>query len=145
MTLALLPRMLERGSGTIVNVGSVGGRLGIRRESAYSGAKFALTGWTEALALDLWDTPVKVKLVSPGAVDTEIWTHPDVEPTTYDGDKASPELVAAEMAAFLDDDRFEAFPPAEQAMDAIVRAKATDVDAFLRGTAEWERAHRGDA
>ena len=44
-------------SGTIVNVGSVGGRLGIGRETAYSGAKFALTGWTEALALDLWDTP----------------------------------------------------------------------------------------
>jgi short-subunit dehydrogenase len=143
MTLALLPRMLERGSGTIVNVGSVGGRLGIGRETAYSGAKFALTGWTEALALDLWDTPVRVKLVTPGAVDTEIWTHPDVEPTDYDGYKASPEEVAHEIVPFLHDDRFEIFPPESQGMGAIVRGKANDVDAFLRGTAEWEASKRG--
>jgi short-subunit dehydrogenase len=142
MTLAVLPRMLERGSGTIVNVGSVGGRLGIGRETAYSGAKFALTGWTEALALDLWDTPVIVKLVTPGAVDTEIWTHPDVEPTSYDGDKASPEEVAAEIVPFLDDDRFEIFPPESQQMGAIIRGKANDVGAFLRGTAEWEASQR---
>jgi len=142
MTLAVLPRMLERGSGSIVNVGSVGGRLGIARETAYSGAKFALTGWTEALALDLWDTPITVKLVTPGAVDTEIWTHPDVELTVYDGDKASPEEVAGEIVPFLDDDRFEIFPPESQQMEAIVRGKANDVGAFLRGTAEWEASQR---
>jgi len=142
ITMALLPRMLERGSGTIVNVGSVGGRLGIGRETAYSGAKFALTGWTEALAIDLWHTPVTVKLVTPGAVDTEIWTHPDVEATDYDGDKASPEEVAAEILPFLDDDRFEIFPPESQGMGAIVRGKANDVGAFLRGTAQWEASRR---
>jgi short-subunit dehydrogenase len=142
MTMALLPRMLERGSGTIVNVGSVGGRLGIARETAYTGAKFALTGWTEALALDLWNTGLIVKLVTPGAVDTEIWTHPDVEPTVYDGYKASPEEVAAEILPFLDDDRFELFPPADQHMDAVVKGKARDVDAFLKGVADWEAQER---
>ena len=142
MTMALLPRMLEQGSGTIVNVGSVGGRLGIAREAAYTGAKFALTGWSEALALDLWDTGITVKLVTPGAVDTEIWTHPDVEPTVYDGDKASPEDVAAEIIPFFDDDRFEIFPPAAQHMEAVVKGKAKDVDAFLRGVADWEAQER---
>ncbi|MSO79601.1 MAG: SDR family NAD(P)-dependent oxidoreductase [Acidimicrobiia bacterium] len=138
MTMAVLPRMLERGSGTIVNVGSVGGRLGIGRETAYSGAKFALSGWSEALALDLWETGVNVKLVTPGAVDTEIWTHPDVEPTDYDGDKASPDDVAAEIVPFLTDDRFEICPPESQGMAAIIKGKANDVDAFLKGTAAWE-------
>jgi NAD(P)-dependent dehydrogenase (short-subunit alcohol dehydrogenase family) len=42
ITLALLPRMLARKSGTIVNVSSLGGRLGITTEAAYSGSKFAL-------------------------------------------------------------------------------------------------------
>ncbi len=142
MTMAVLPRMLERGSGTIVNVGSVGGRLGIGRETAYSGAKFALSGWSEALALDLWETGVNVKLVTPGAVDTEIWTHPDVEPTDYDGDKASPEAVAAEIVPFLTDDRFEICPPESQGMAAIIKGKSNDVDAFLKGTAAWEAQAR---
>ena len=53
ITLAVLPRMLERGSGTIVNVSSLGGRLGITAEAAYSGSKFALAGWSESMAVDL--------------------------------------------------------------------------------------------
>src|SRR5439155_1536248 len=63
MTLALLPKMLERGSGWIVNVSSVAGRLGNLHEAAYSASKFALCGWSEAMAVDLWDSPVKVRLI----------------------------------------------------------------------------------
>ena len=51
MTLAVLPRMLERGRGVIVNVSSLGGRLGIVNEAAYSASKFALSGWSEAMAV----------------------------------------------------------------------------------------------
>lgn len=135
MTMALLPRMLERGHGHIVNVGSVGGRLGIAREAAYSASKFALSGWSEALALDLWNTGVVVQLVTPGPVATEIWDHPDVEASTYDGEMASPEEVAAAIVAFLGTDRFELFFPD---LSEVVLAKARDIDAFLRGTAAWE-------
>ena len=53
LTLAVLPLMLARDSGMIVNVSSVGGRLGIIHESAYCASKFALCGWSEALAVDL--------------------------------------------------------------------------------------------
>ena len=142
MTLTLLPRLLERGSGTIVNVSSVGGRLGIAHEAAYSASKFALTGWSEALALDVWDTGVRVKVVTPGAVDTEIWYHADVEPSLYDGPKSPPEEIAADIVAFLDDDRFELFTPETQNIAGVLRAKANDIDAFLEGTAAWEREQR---
>ena len=73
MNLAVLPKMLERGRGTIVNVASGGGRFGIAHESAYCASKFAMSGWTEVAAMDLADTPIEVKLVQPGAIDTEIW------------------------------------------------------------------------
>jgi short-subunit dehydrogenase len=49
--LSLIPRMVERGHGVFVNVGSVAGRIGSPQEAAYSGSKFALTGFTEAAAV----------------------------------------------------------------------------------------------
>jgi short-subunit dehydrogenase len=66
MTLAVLPRMLDRGEGMIVNVSSVGGRLGIVHESAYCARKFALCGWSESMAVDLHGTGISVKLIEPG-------------------------------------------------------------------------------
>ncbi len=66
LTLAVLPRMLERGHGVIVNVSSVGGRLGIVHEAAYCASKFALCGWSESMAVDLHGTGVRVKLISRG-------------------------------------------------------------------------------
>src|SRR5580658_1270780 len=56
MNLAVLPKMLARGSGTIVNVASGGGRFGITHESAYCASKFALSGWSEVAAMDLADS-----------------------------------------------------------------------------------------
>ena len=48
MTMALLPKMLERKSGTIVWVSSMGGRIPIANESAYNAAKYAMCGFAEA-------------------------------------------------------------------------------------------------
>ena len=81
-------------AGTIVNVSSLGGRLGITAEAAYSGSKFALAGWSESMAIDLDGTGVTVKLILPGAIDTEIWDQPDNDDPLYDGPKESPESVA---------------------------------------------------
>ena len=83
LTLAVLPLMLDRGAGMIVNVSSVGGRLGIIHESAYCASKFALCGWSEALAVDLHGTGIAVKLIEPGPVDTEIWDQPDNDEPLY--------------------------------------------------------------
>jgi short-subunit dehydrogenase len=72
MTLALLPRWLERDKGCVVNVSSMGGRLGIAHEAAYCASKFALCGWSESMAIDLHETGVEVKLALPGPIETEI-------------------------------------------------------------------------
>jgi short-subunit dehydrogenase len=133
MTLALLPRMLERGAGTIVNVSSLGGRLGILREAAYCSSKFALCGWSESLALDLWETPLSVKLIIPGAVDTEIWDRPDAEPSTYDGPKVPSREVAEGIADAIDADAFEHYLPD---MRDIALYKTGNLDDYLARSIE---------
>ncbi len=130
ISLALLPRMLERASGTIVNVSSLGGRLGITAEAAYSGSKFALAGWSESMAIDLDGSGVIVKLVLPGAIDTEIWDQPDNDDPLYDGPKEPPEAIAGALVDAIDSDRFEHYLPD---MKAVIEAKTADIDAFMVG------------
>ena len=135
LTLALLPRMLARRSGMIVNVSSVGGRLGIIHEAAYCASKFALCGWSEAMAVDLYDTPISVKLIEPGPVDTEIWDHPGSEEPLYQGPKVAADVVADGIIAALGSGRFEHFLPGQMALEKIVDAKNADLDAFIAGAA----------
>src|SRR5262249_7499468 len=111
MTLALLPKMLERDRGVIVNVSSLGGRLGIVHETAYCASKFALGGWSESLAIDLWHTNVDVRLVIPGPIDTEIWDLPDNDAPLYNGPLEPPEGVAADIIAAIEGNAFEVYSP----------------------------------
>jgi len=137
LTLALLPRMLERNAGMIVNVSSVGGRLGIIHEAAYCASKFALCGWSESMAVDLHRTGISVKLIEPGPVDTEIWDHPGSETPLYDGPKFPADEVAKGIIAALGSDRFEHYVPD---MKAIVDGKNADIDTYISGAAAMDRA-----
>ena len=130
IALAVLPRMLERGAGTIVNVSSLGGRLGITTEAAYSGSKFALAGWSESAAIDLDGSGVAVKLILPGAIDTEIWDQPDNDAPLYDGPKEAPESIAGAIVDAIDSEHFEHYLPD---MKAVIEMKTTDIDTFITG------------
>ncbi len=136
MTLAVLPRMLGRESGTIVNVSSVGGRLGIIHESAYCASKFALCGWSESMAVDLHGTGISVKLIEPGPVDTEIWDQPGNDDPIYDGPKFSPDEVAQGVLETLGRDGFEHYIPD---MKAVVDLKNADIDTYIAGAAGMAR------
>ena len=138
MTLAVLPRMLERGRGVVVNVGSMAGRIGPPKEAAYSGSKFALSGFTEALAVDLWDTPVTVCLVQPGPIDTPIWDMADNEDPDYRGPKFPPSVVSdAIVEALTTETGFERFAPAD--FGPVVEYKTANIDQFLEGNAAFAR------
>jgi short-subunit dehydrogenase len=129
MAMTVIPMMIERGSGLIVNVGSPGGRFGIVHESAYCAAKFAMSGWSEVAAMDLWGTGVEVKLVLPGAIKTEIWeTQPGDLPGLFDGPWTSAEDCAAGIVESLEAPGFEHFVPD---LKEIVVGKTNDVDAFI--------------
>jgi short-subunit dehydrogenase len=116
----------------IVNVSSVGGRLGIIHESAYCASKFALCGWSEAMAVDLHGTPISVKLIEPGPVDTEIWDDPGSEEPLYRGPRAAADEVAEGIVAALTGDKFEHYVPD---LKPVVDAKNADLDAFIAGAA----------
>jgi short-subunit dehydrogenase len=137
LTLAVLPKMLSRGAGMIVNVSSVGGRLGIIHESAYCASKFALCGWSESMAVDLHGTGISVKLIEPGPVDTEIWDQPGNDDPIYDGPKFSPDEVAQGILEALGRDGFEHYVPD---MKAVVDLKNADIDRYIAGAAGMARS-----
>ena len=70
-TKAVLPQMLERGEGTIVNVSSITGIMGFARMGGYCATKFAVIGWTEALRDEVLGRGVRVALVCPGTTETD--------------------------------------------------------------------------
>lgn len=71
MTQALLPALLLS-SGTVVNISSVGGKVVLPTYGAYAGSKFALEAVSDALRREVGDFGIKVVVVEPGAVKTEM-------------------------------------------------------------------------
>ena len=72
VTKAVLPGMISRQTGSIVNVSSMWGEVGASCEVAYSAAKAALIGLTKALAKEVGPSGVRVNCVTPGVIDTDM-------------------------------------------------------------------------
>ncbi len=70
VTRALVPGMLERRSGHIINIGSIAGHEAYPKGSVYNATKFAVDAITKALRMELVDTPLRVSTVDPGLVET---------------------------------------------------------------------------
>jgi short-subunit dehydrogenase len=112
MTRLALPGMIERRRGHIVNVGSVAGRIGAPFEAVYSASKFGLSGFTEALSIELRPFGIGVSIVNPGPVATEFtgssaaprrpmrWPRP-----------IAPQRVAAAVIAVVEHGRLERVVP----------------------------------
>jgi short-subunit dehydrogenase len=100
LTTAALPGMLERRAGSVVNVTSVAGYVPNPGEAAYGASKAALSHWSHGLAVDLAGTGVHVGVVSPGPIDTEIWSLD--EELSYTGKLYPPEVVADGVAKVIE-------------------------------------------
>jgi NAD(P)-dependent dehydrogenase (short-subunit alcohol dehydrogenase family) len=134
---AILPIMRQQGSGTIVNVTSIGGRIGFPMTAAYHGTKWAIEGISEAMRYELKPFGIRIKIIEPGGTKTNFiergatWaTHPDyAEPI---------DRVRRFMLRIND-----SLPGAEGVAKAIYRA-ATDRSPQLRYAPHgelWLRLH----
>lgn len=74
LTRAILPEMINRGSGRIVNIGSTFGSIAFACFTTYSASKFALRGFSEGLRRELNDSGIGVTYIAPRAVNTELNT-----------------------------------------------------------------------
>jgi NAD(P)-dependent dehydrogenase (short-subunit alcohol dehydrogenase family) len=145
LTLALLPVLIER-QGRIVNISSIAGRLGPGTEAAYSATKAAITAWSESMAIDLAiaDTGVKVHVVNPAIIDTDLFTMPDNDATIADMSMALPVSEMVEpVVQQLDSGTFEIYVP-DWFVD-IVRGKFQDPDAFMAGTTQYLKERLGSS
>ncbi len=104
---AFVPAMLERKSGSVINMSSIAGVVAVRERLAYTTTKFAVVGLTKALALDHSHTGVRFNCICPGRVETpfvlaRLKEYPDPQvayremaSTQLNGRMAKPEEIAA--------------------------------------------------
>lgn len=125
LTEALLPLLRRSAPSAMVNVASTAGRVARARTGAYSASKFALIGWTEALALEEAPHGVHVGMVLPGFIPTEGF------PATELREKAltrlllsSPEKVAAAIHQVGPGGRAERYVPRPYALAGVLRVIA---------------------
>lgn len=86
-TQAITPKMIKRGTGDIINIGSIAGHEVYPGGAIYCASKHAVDAITRALRMDLLDTPLRVTSIDPGAVNTEFST------IRFEGDKARADKV----------------------------------------------------
>lgn len=70
VTRAILPQMISRNTGHIINIGSIAGHECYPKGAVYCATKQAVNAFTQGLRLDLFGTPIRVSTVDPGAVET---------------------------------------------------------------------------
>jgi uncharacterized protein len=116
-THEVLPSMIARRSGHIVNISSVAGKIGALNVAAYCGSKFAINGLSESLYYELKPLGVDVSVICPGPVRTD-FNKPfaDMPPKSPASLVVSPEFVSAAVIKAIEKDRFEVVLPRSLAL-----------------------------
>lgn len=121
---ALVPGMVERGRGHVVNVASIAGYVGPRREAVYAATKGGLVAFSESLRYELAESGVAVSLVAPGAIDTEFFERRGEPYGRAWPRPQSPDRVAEAIVRAVESGRAEVFVPRWMAGVARLRGAA---------------------
>ena len=126
---AMVPRMLARGEGHVVNVASLAGLTSVPFNSVYAASKHAVVALSESLASEFaaLGTPIKVSVVCPGFVATRIFDSERNRPEPLRAaSRTSPELAARLRAAFVERVWNNPMPPTEAAIRIIAGIEHDD-------------------
>ncbi len=93
----IVPKMVARGSGHLVTIGSISDYIGFSGSTAYAASKFGLRGMHEVIRQETAKSGVRTTLVSPGPVDTDIWDA--VDPDSKPGFTKRKDMMRAEDVA----------------------------------------------
>jgi len=137
LTLAMLPHMLERNSGDIINVSSMGVHMAAFGVSAYSASKAALEFFTEGLYVELGKTNVRAHLFVPGTTSSEFSTEKPGNNPPFPSDPAttsSSEEVARAILSSLSTEDFISYTSDREAQTSAKRnADVNEWLATMRG------------
>ena len=146
---ALLPRMIERGGGHLVNVASAAGLLSQVGDAAYSATKHAAVAFAESLAITHGEQGIRVSVVCPQAVATRmIGIEDDAESVDggFGGNDVdgilSPDQVADDVVAGIHAGRFLVLPHAQ--VRTYFQRKAADHDRWIAGMQRFRRKLMGE-
>lgn len=103
----VLPGMVERGRGHVVNVASLAGKFPIKGLAVYNGTKFAVVGLTAATRLEFESTGVSISAILPSAVDTALASGLDMRPLP----KVKPQAIAEAIVDSVSTRRAETAVP----------------------------------
>ncbi len=114
---AVLPGMIEKGTGLVINTGSLAGLFGLPYQGLYSASKFAIEGYSESLRMELKNTGVKVVVINPGDFKTDFTASREKVPFTLKNEKLKAEFEAA--VAAMEKDESVGADPAKLAADVV--------------------------
>jgi NAD(P)-dependent dehydrogenase (short-subunit alcohol dehydrogenase family) len=144
LTLALLPALID-GGGEVINISSVAARLSPPAEAAYAATKAAITAWSESMLVDLAiaGLPVRVHVVNPGVIDTELFHLPDNDPFTAPVQAEPVDTIVDPILELCGTDQFELYFPTWFA--DVVGHKFPDTTAYLQGNIAWARSQAAES
>ena len=130
---ALLPPMLERKSGHIVNVASIAGHVGVPGEAVYAATKAGLIGFSESLRYELAGTGVGVSVVSPGVVRTAFFERQGRPYSRRFPRPIDPDRVGRAVVRAIERNRAQVFEPKWMAFPAWLHGAFPGVYRALAG------------
>jgi NAD(P)-dependent dehydrogenase (short-subunit alcohol dehydrogenase family) len=146
---AVIPKMLQRGGGYIINTASAAGLLSQIGDAAYSATKHASVGFTEALAIDYGDEGIKVSVVCPQAVATRLIGMEDDSGATeggFGGNEVDGIMQAEDVANIIIDQalegRFMILTHAQ--VTTYIQRKTGDYDRWIGGMRKFRRSLASD-